>query len=161
MLSDYFLELFGKLHSVGKKQLSREALNMFMAYPWPGNIRELKNQIERLVFLADKREIIEEHLIPETIALAAFSPECPAKVPAKDMALQNALKSLEKDMVNNALSQSGWNRTRAANTLGISRATLNKKIAEFSLQTEMSLGKATFAMIKKGLDNDLLKPHRC
>ncbi|MBI5307689.1 MAG: sigma 54-interacting transcriptional regulator [Planctomycetes bacterium] len=139
LLANHFLKSFAELHNVERKQISGEVIGMFQAYPWPGNIRELKNLMERMTILFDKSEIIEKHLVPEEIARASF-PDCSAKGVVKGMKLHEALKSLEKDIVRDALSQSGWSKTVASNLLGISRASLNNKIAEFSLKPEKMQG---------------------
>ncbi|MBI5308571.1 MAG: sigma-54-dependent Fis family transcriptional regulator, partial [Planctomycetes bacterium] len=133
LLTDYFLESFARLHNEGKKQLSREVMDIFLAHRWPGNIRELKNLIERLVVFSGKSEIIEKHLIPEEIAHAAL-PVGSAKGLVKGTDLRETMKSLERDIIRDVLLQSGWNKALAYNTLGVSRATLDNKIAEYALK---------------------------
>ncbi len=135
LLANHFLKSFAELHNVERKQISGEVIGMFQAYPWPGNIRELKNLMERLTILSDKSEIIGKYLIPEEIARASF-PDSSTKGLVKGMKLHEALKHVEKDIVKDALSRSGWNKTVASDLLGISRASLNNKIVEFSLKPE-------------------------
>lgn len=133
LLADHFLESFAKLHKEEKKELSREVIDMFLAYHWPGNIRELKNLIERLSVLSGKSAIIEKHLIPEEIARTTLV-VCSANGLAKGMYLRETLKALERDIIRDVLLKSGWNKLLAYNALGISRASLDSKIAEYALK---------------------------
>lgn len=138
LLVNYFLKSFAELRNEEKKQVSGRVIDIFMAYSWPGNIRELKNQIERLVILCGKGEIIDASLVPQKIACASFPLDCSVKGLAKGIKLNEAMKSLEKEIIGLELLRSGWNKTVASAVLGISRATLNNKIAEFSLKPEIS-----------------------
>ena len=133
LLADHFLESFAKLHKEEKKVLSREVIDMFLAYHWPGNIRELKNQIERLSVLSGKSTIIEKRLIPEEIAHTTLA-VCSANGLAKGMYLRETLKALERDIIRDVLLKSGWNKSLAYNALGISRASLDSKLAEYALK---------------------------
>ena len=104
-----------------------------MSYSWPGNIRELKNMVERLVLLSGTSKTIEIKHIPREIlvdmypGLHTYNHTRPAK-------LADSLKVLEENMVCEALTPAKWNKTLASRKLGISRASLNNKIAEFNIQ---------------------------
>ncbi|MCZ7562842.1 MAG: sigma-54 dependent transcriptional regulator [Burkholderiales bacterium] len=96
------------------------------AYDWPGNIRELRNVIERAVILAGGGGIRPDHLPKEILARAAASPGA-----ASDAAL--TLEQLEKRHIRAALERCGGNKTHAARELGITRVTLRSKIRQYAL----------------------------
>ncbi len=124
---------------IGKKieGISQEAIDLLNAYDWPGNVRELENIIERGIILTRGREITAEDL-PEFLRTPAQDPqnEVMAGIPAANgngLALKDALKAPEKDMIIKALDSNGWNRNEAAKTLGINRTTLYKKMLRYGL----------------------------
>jgi DNA-binding NtrC family response regulator len=105
--------------------INDEAMSAIMSYPWPGNIRELRNTLERALLLSrGEREIAVTHLAPEVRGIG------------DDAALPHVARSLadvERLHIERTLRSHDQNRTRAAKELGISRATLIKKIREFEL----------------------------
>lgn len=112
-LADYFLKQHAK-----NKVLSFEAKQKLLDYPWPGNIRELANCIERTVVMSNSDLIAQEHLALEGIA------------PVEKKLI--SLKELEKRHILDALALHAQNRTRAAKTLGISVRTLRNKLNEYA-----------------------------
>jgi len=108
--------------------LSPEALHCLEAYPFPGNVRELENEIERAVALAQDAGLIETSHLSEKIVKksAAGSPEVPMKGTLKDM-----VTALEKSVLTQALEKHGGNRTRVAGELGLSRYGLMKKLQRY------------------------------
>jgi two-component system, NtrC family, response regulator AtoC len=106
-------------------ELSRAALARLEAHPWPGNIRELRNVIERAVLVADD-EIGEEHL--------GLEPAAPAPPPAASSGSLHAdVESLERRRIVEALEACGGNQTRAAQKLGISRGTLLSRLKQYGI----------------------------
>jgi two-component system response regulator HydG len=104
--------------------LSANVMRLFQNYPWPGNVRQLRNVIERAVVLAKGREITEQEL-PEEFFIekkkkpAARSPE--------------TLKEMESHAVRDALEKCGGNKSRAARMLGMSRKALYKRLKDFRI----------------------------
>jgi DNA-binding NtrC family response regulator len=123
-------------------ELAPSARELLRAYPWPGNIRELRNAIERAVALCIGPAIAPEHLPPAVRAQAPRAatppPARPAPTPAAAPPGTRALlpderKSLERDRITETLERCGGNQTEAARALGISRRTLISRLEEFAL----------------------------
>ena len=106
-------------------EVSADALELIGSYPWPGNVRELRNVLERALLLARGRsEILPQHLPAEARGLGdeLLAPH-----------VSRTLAEVERAHIERTLRAHGANRTRAARELGISRATLIKKIREYEL----------------------------
>ena len=106
-------------------EVSADALELIGSYPWPGNVRELRNVLERALLLARGRsEILPQHLPAEARGMGdeLLAPH-----------VSRTLAEVERAHIDRTLRAHGANRTRAARELGISRATLIKKIREYEL----------------------------
>lgn len=120
-LIKHFLDFFEDTYSITAPKFSKQALKTLKAYPWPGNIRELRNLCERLSILLAGRIIEPENLPLEFSAKNNSTPEA-TDFTLPEFGLQ--LDSLEADLINQALSRSQGNRSKSAKLLGISRDTL-------------------------------------
>ncbi|OGF16526.1 MAG: hypothetical protein A2W00_13225 [Candidatus Eisenbacteria bacterium RBG_16_71_46] len=115
------------------------ALKALVDYPWPGNVREVKNVIERVVLLEAEDEIRLEHLPPEVHrqkSAATGGEAFPAGV-------VRPLAEIEKLAIEHALRVCDGNKTRAAQLLGISRQTLRTKLKDYSLGDDTEEGAET------------------
>lgn len=132
-LFHHFLESYTKIRNVEKKEINSEVFKLLVNHNWPGNIRELKNLVERLIALSGKSETIEpEHLSMEI--LANSSSNTSAENRNKDNSnLKHSLQFLEKNIIKEVLKRVKCNKTITSRELGISRATLNNKIEKFSI----------------------------
>ncbi len=110
LLADYFLEKYAKENHKNIKRLSTPAIDMLMEYHWPGNVRELENCIERAVLLCEEGVIHSYHL-PPTLQTGKESGTVPA------LSLEDAVASLEKEMIIDALKNTRGNITMAAEIL--------------------------------------------
>lgn len=137
-LTDYFLDYHAISCNGGKKEMHQSVRELLQAYHWPGNVRELKNLVERLILLSGTCKTIEVQHIPMEI-LADIHPGLTAHSHKKLAKLTYAIKTVEKTMVCEELKKANWNKTYAARALGISRASLNNKIAEFNIQPHTNL----------------------
>jgi DNA-binding NtrC family response regulator len=116
--------------------LTAAALARLTGHDWPGNIRELKNVIDRAVLLCGRRDIEPEHVVldgggprPQPDANdAAAGPD-----PAPPRSVREEMADLERDRIVNTLDAHGGNQTRAARSLGISRGTLIKRMEAYGL----------------------------
>ena len=138
LLIDYFLDYYAISCHGGKKEIHPDAREILLSYPWLGNVRELKNLMERLVLLSGTSNTIEIKHIPGEI-LADMSSGLHTHDHTRPAKLADVLKVLEKTMVCEALTRAKWNKTLASKELGISRASLNNKIAEFNIQSNPTL----------------------
>jgi len=110
LLADYFLEKYAEENHKNIKRLSTPAIDMLMEYHWPGNVRELENCIERAVLLCEEGVIHSYHL-PPTLQTGKESGTVPAR------SLEDAVASLEKEMIIDALKNTRGNITLAAQIL--------------------------------------------
>jgi two-component system response regulator AtoC len=108
--------------------ITREAVRALEGYAWPGNIRELRNALERALILARGEPIDVRHL-PAELAL----PSPPATNTGGEA---RSLEDMERKAILAALEETGGNRTRAAAKLGISRSTMKRKLAAMGLKEE-------------------------
>lgn len=128
LLVDSFVKQFSNENNKKEKGVSEEVLNVFNKYTWPGNIRELRNCIERMVLLSRENELKITD-IPINIR-QAVSPELVKDIqPANSLNLQEN----EKKLIVQALNESNGNRKKAAEQLGVSRRTLHRKLNEYGL----------------------------
>ena len=101
-----------------------EALGLFERYAWPGNVRELQNTLQRLSLLAGERAISAALIESDPVLRRTL-------VPARETGtVRFSLKSGEKEQLQNAIKAAGGNRKKAAGLLGVSRATLYRKLRE-------------------------------
>lgn len=122
-----------------KPALPPETLEQFQSYKWPGNVRELRNVLERMMILDE----LEFHPVaaaqPAHVARAQAAAEAPA--PAKEDGASVALppgglrlEDVERDLVVQALKRSGGNQQKAAQSLGLSRDALRRRMEKFGLK---------------------------
>ncbi|HND84342.1 MAG TPA: sigma 54-interacting transcriptional regulator, partial [Pseudobdellovibrionaceae bacterium] len=130
-LVDFFLHRMHEQNPGQKKVLTKRALEVLMDYSWPGNVRELQNQIERLWTLSgDDSKLTAEHLDPKITANLEKEKVQGARLAGK---LKDALEELERDMIREGLRRTGWNKSKLAKELGISRAGLIMKVEKYGL----------------------------
>jgi Nif-specific regulatory protein len=110
LLADYFLEKYAKENGKEIKRFSTPAIDMLMAYHWPGNVRELENCIERSVLLCDGGVVHSYHL-PPTLQTGTESDTLP------ELSMEDAVASLEREMIVDALKNTRGNITTAAQIL--------------------------------------------
>ncbi|RKH40892.1 sigma 54-interacting transcriptional regulator [Corallococcus sicarius] len=132
VLIDHFLR---KHHREGQRArgLAPEALGILGAYAWPGNIRELENEIERLLVLGGELEVIPAELLSSRIRDTVVPGGGPFIAPRAHGKLHEAVESLEKEMIHQGLVRTRNNKSRLSRELGISRSNLILKITRYGL----------------------------
>lgn len=132
LLSDYFTDIFSQEMKKDIAGISQMAMRRLVDFEWPGNVRELEKVIRRAVTLADVGETIGLDLLPPRLVESGVTEV--ADAPIKDgESLKTQLERMEKQLVLRALEASGWNKSRAATALGLSRKGLKNKITRYGL----------------------------
>jgi len=129
-LFEHFLRKYGSEMKKTLLGVTPEALQQLSSYNWPGNVRELENEVQRLVIQADPDTFITPDLLAPRMRQAEGMLDriAPAKGPLKDM-----MEEVERFLLVQALKEHGGNKTRTAETLGITREGLHKKLAKFGM----------------------------
>ncbi|MBX9768174.1 MAG: sigma 54-interacting transcriptional regulator [Bdellovibrionales bacterium] len=130
LLIDFFLDrMMQQGHP--KKIVTKRALEKLYDHAWPGNIRELQNEIERLVVLSGVEDKITADMLSQRILESSEKGKVQgARVHGK---LKDALEELEREMIREGLRRTGWNKSKLAKELGISRAGLIMKVEKYGL----------------------------
>jgi DNA-binding NtrC family response regulator len=123
--------------------IESDARQCLLRYAWPGNVRELRNVMERAVVLAGDQPITPQHLPREVIAAVAAQPPVAAAAAAPGMpsALRDEINALERDRILAALEKCGGNQTRAAEMLGMRRATLVARLEAWGVPRPRKSGR--------------------
>jgi DNA-binding NtrC family response regulator len=143
-LVEHFLETFNREFKKNTLRVTDEAMACLTRHDWPGNIRELRNVIERVMILEDREELDVTDLPEELVQRAGFGEDDVAQDPAgADTASAAALfrlpeagvslRDVQFELVKQALERTGGNQTKAAQLLRITRDTLRYKMKSFGL----------------------------
>jgi len=132
LLAEYFLETFNGQTGRHVPGFNRGARQRLVRFDWPGNVRELEKVVRRAAILAEDGESISVDLLPQELLSATEGNGGPGGS-AKDSDLRASVHDMERRLVLDALEKHGWNKTRAAQELGLSRKGLKNKIARYGL----------------------------
>ena len=127
-LASHFLSIYREKNKKELREISGKALDLLVRYDWPGNIRELENCIERAVVIARGEIIAPADLPPQIQALSSEKEELGVHFPSGI-----SLQEVEKALILKTLEDTGGNRSRAAEILGINRRTLQMKLKEYGM----------------------------
>jgi two-component system nitrogen regulation response regulator GlnG len=167
LLVNYFLQKHARSQKRPPKSILPEVITALQQHPWPGNVRELENVVERALVIAKGEAILLDDLPPEITRLPGVAatiavPSAPASettapvataTGATDVAslartlfgwarTQSDLKiipAVERELIINALNETKGNQVQAAKLLGITRATLRKRVEKFRIKQELSI----------------------
>ncbi len=140
LLAAHILDKLSEKHGIGEKQLAQSALETLRGYSFPGNVRELENILERAATLSENSIITDADLqLPEAPRFAATEtntaePGGNEPPPAQETALDEMLVKQERESIKNALEQTRWNKTKAAELLGISFRQLRYRIKKLDIE---------------------------
>ncbi len=128
LLANYFLNLFSDEYKKRIRRFNAAAIEQIEAYDWPGNVREMRNRIQRAVIMSEGGAIepVDLGFTPETEAVADQSP-------AEAVTLRDARERLEKNMITVALECNEGNVLKAAEELGVSRPTLYDLLKKYGI----------------------------
>ncbi|MBI3086354.1 MAG: sigma 54-interacting transcriptional regulator [candidate division NC10 bacterium] len=133
LLADHFVRTLGARMGKGETGLSRDARDALLAHPWPGNIRELQNAIERALILSEGGLLTAAQFGIAPRKERSLSSAPPAEVSSAARPVEQSLAEWEKRMVLDVLNKTRWNKSQAAKILGITRSQLYTRLKKFSL----------------------------
>lgn len=138
VLISHFIKRLGGRRKYDLKRMktfSDEAMEVLMKYDWPGNIRELENMVERLSVLVE-HDVIKVTDLPERVRGKVPGIQQHALIPLKnDVGFNDAVEQYQKNLILQALNQTNWIKSKAAELLKINRTTLVEKIKKMQLES--------------------------
>ena len=140
LLVDHFLRKHSR--DGRTRQIDRACMNILCDYGWPGNIRELENEIERLLVLGSGEDKLDESLLSPRIRESVGSARGLSAIKTTG-GLKAAVEALEKEMIHQGLIRTHWNKSRLARELGISRSNLIAKCERYGLDTPQTPHRAS------------------
>ena len=133
LLLEYFLRKKSEENGSQIKQLARATKEKLLDYPWPGNIREMENEVERMVVLSGNEKVIHPDCLSPAISENNSNPKN-GEIQFKSTGnLKVAVESLEKHMISEGLKRCNFNKSKLSKELGISRASLIMKVEKYEL----------------------------
>ncbi|MCM8765032.1 MAG: sigma-54 dependent transcriptional regulator [Candidatus Omnitrophica bacterium] len=130
----YFLALFGRQMRSRAKAFSSEAEKILFSYDWPGNIRELKNMVERILVLRGNKDIIDVRDLPEDLKIKEDG------LLEADIPFEEKIKEFEKRLIMETLEKFYWNKSKAAEYLKMSRRMLSYKVEKYGIEKKQDSG---------------------
>ncbi len=138
LLIEYFCRLYAEENNFKLKNFSPEAIEAMVKYPWKGNVRELRNVIERLLIMTD-RDMIEKKDLPEQI-FGEHRVHLPESEKVKT--LKDFRDMAEKDFILAKLEQNNWNISQTAREIDTPRSNLYKKLEQYGIKITAGVGEA-------------------
>jgi len=138
----YFINNFNAKFNKNFETISDEAANLLLAYPWPGNIRELKNVFERIVLLEGGTVVLPEHMpfssdrMEESSIGRKIDSMLSQKLPEDGIDFDAVIAELEKELILKASNQTSWNQSKTARLLNMKRDKLRYRMKNFNIGDE-------------------------
>ncbi|HQH25970.1 MAG TPA: sigma-54 dependent transcriptional regulator [Oligoflexia bacterium] len=133
LLAQEFLRRAAARRNAQPKIISADAMERLKQHHWRGNVRELENEIERMLILSGESEELGCELLSPTVAAAVRDEIANAERP-EGSTLKASIEGLERRLIYDALRQARWNKSTAAKALGISRSNLIAKVKQYGLE---------------------------
>jgi DNA-binding NtrC family response regulator len=136
LLIKHFFTLKSRQIGIPEKSIAPEAVDALMRYPWPGNVREIENVIERVLVLSDHDPIGVDDL-PEQVRVGRVeTTSIQQQVLRREKSLTDAVDEFERDIIRAALLHVDFNQTRAADLLGTTRRILKYRMDKLGIQAD-------------------------
>jgi DNA-binding NtrC family response regulator len=129
LLAQYFLDIFKKERGTSDLVISKAAMDLMMVYDWPGNVREMKNALERAVVMGNGKQIL-----PDDLPTFACKPQYPGL--EVGLSLKEATDMFKKEFITINLRHTDGNRSLAAKKMKIQRTYLSRLIAKYQLSDQ-------------------------
>jgi len=123
LLAEHFLSIFTEKYNKPLQRFAESTIEVLMNYEWPGNVRELRNVVERAVVIC-QNEVIEPSFLPERIHLQT-------RTRFVTIPVGTSVEEAERTLILQTLASVGYNKSKAAQILRVSRKTLHNKLATF------------------------------
>ena len=133
-IAEAVLNRLGRRTNVESPQLTPDAIEMLQAYPFPGNVRELENVLERALTLCTDGQITSEHVKLRAAARPTATDPQPSAVAEDGGALGDKLEDMERDAIIKALEKTRYNKTAAAKLLGMSFRALRYRVKKLGIE---------------------------
>ena len=131
LLVDHFLSQHVEKHGGSAKVIAQDVMIALANYDWPGNIRELENEVERLMVMSKTDDSIKAEHVSGHIIQGRGESTSGRRLEGN---LKEAIENLERNMILAALERLEWNKSEAARVLGISRSSLISKVQQYNLE---------------------------
>ena len=128
LLSEHMLRDINAKHGKNIRGIGAEVLDIFMGHTWPGNIRELRNVLERAAIMSEK-DLISRSSLPGEFG--KLSSKSPSDLSGIKFPVGTTVDAMERELILQTLQATGNNKTRAAELLGVSLKTLHNKLKEY------------------------------
>jgi two-component system nitrogen regulation response regulator NtrX len=150
LLVDYFSHTFAESNNFKVKSFSRDAMDAMMKYMWKGNIRELKNMVERLIIMTEE-DVIERKDLPERIRGEAqiYLPDA-----GKVKNLKDFRDLAEKQFILAKLEENDWNISQTAREIDTPRSNLYKKLEYYGIKIKAGVGEVVASSARKGEEGE-------
>lgn len=126
-IAEHYLDIFKQERGCQQLTISEKALEKMMKYDWPGNIRELRNALERAVVMGDGRQVV-----PNDLPIS--DPKASNPGMQVGLTLNEALNNFKKEFIKLNLESTGGNRSKASKIMGIQRTYLSRLISKYQIQ---------------------------
>jgi len=130
LLADHFLKDASRRFNRPALQFDKDVFRYFQAYAWPGNVRELKHLVERLAVVAEDDNVSSKDLPENLTATTAAAANVLIQLPDDGIDLEE----VEREILRQALEKHGWNQTRTAQYLNVTRSALIYRMQKYGLQ---------------------------
>jgi len=127
LLTNHYIQYFCHEHGRPHKEITSQVMAQLVSYPWPGNIRELKHTVEKLVILVENNKIQAQDIA------SVLAPPLPRNGLNDSFTLKKAKEEFEKAFIREKLIENDWNVSKTAQVLDIPRTYLHSKIKKFAL----------------------------
>ena len=139
LLAGFLAGKIGKREGIRDIEISDESIRCLKRYDWPGNVRELENMLENAINFMQADRIIRKEQLPPRLVRAGRDAEGEDFMKGSDQSLKSAMESFEKALIRNMLNSHGYNKSKVASILGVSRTTLYDKLDRYDIQNPRRL----------------------